>query len=648
MEGLHDELSWGAVTVAVLFLATWMLHAILRLGQAYGSRSEQGGYAKVSSSDCEDDLELAELDEEKKEVKAVVPVPKPTSKHVTAMDINSTASVKDCLTDISWLGLIMLYSWWCENRPAYPHGGKSHDADVFWFCLLIFIVYGLIDIRKNKCTDVLNRYQTEEWKGWMQYIFLAYHYFHYSEVYNSVRVFISCYVWLTGFGNFSFFYMKDDFSFLRFWNMQWRLNFLVFFLCLAHNNTYILYYICPLHTFYFCMVYVIMRIGRSYNHGKWFVRIKMLLSAGLIYAIWEIPGVYDYAFFWLGESSMVGAKSGTRHEFHFRTALDHWSTFFGMLFALNFPVYASWITKVEVLSWKKQAVYKSAVGVVFLAGSAWWFQNIFFLPKIQYNEVHPYFFIIPVLAYIFMRNCSHHLRSYHLHNWAEMGKVTLETYLMQHHIWLTGNAKTLLVWIPDMPVTNSFFTTLVFILVSRKLYRLTISLRARFIPNDQQQSLVYLASLIGGFCTCASIGAVVHTMGSSIGVIVLGAVGFAACVAVAYNGRNSQAMVNIVCIVWGVAVVLCVLYAVGGRVTPTSFKAPAAQPPKPADADGIAQSVWLGFGSLAFAMAINFFMDNFGGLTHATTAVINSVLGTSASVSWSKAYAPILKNLGKA
>ena len=31
----------------------------------------------------------------------------------------------------------------------------------------------------------------------MQYIFLAYHYFHFSDVYNSVRVFISCYVWMT-------------------------------------------------------------------------------------------------------------------------------------------------------------------------------------------------------------------------------------------------------------------------------------------------------------------------------------------------------------------------------------------------------------------------------------------------------------------
>lgn len=48
--------------------------------------------------------------------------------------------------------------------------------------------------------EVLNRHQTEEWKGWMQFIFLLYHYMHATEVYNVIRVLITCYVWLTGFG----------------------------------------------------------------------------------------------------------------------------------------------------------------------------------------------------------------------------------------------------------------------------------------------------------------------------------------------------------------------------------------------------------------------------------------------------------------
>jgi len=37
-----------------------------------------------------------------------------------------------------------------------------------------------------------------------------------AEIYNAVRVFIACYVWVTGFGNFSYYYKKKDFSIARF------------------------------------------------------------------------------------------------------------------------------------------------------------------------------------------------------------------------------------------------------------------------------------------------------------------------------------------------------------------------------------------------------------------------------------------------
>ena len=67
----------------------------------------------------------------------------------------------------------------------------------------------------------LNRHQTEEWKGWMQILFLLYHYWDAKEMYNAIRIFIACYVWMTGFGNFSFYYVRKDFSFGRFAQVSW-------------------------------------------------------------------------------------------------------------------------------------------------------------------------------------------------------------------------------------------------------------------------------------------------------------------------------------------------------------------------------------------------------------------------------------------
>lgn len=50
----------------------------------------------------------------------------------------------------------------------------------------------------------------------LQVLFLMYHYFAATEIYNAIRVLIAAYVWMTGFGNFSYYYIRKDFSLARF------------------------------------------------------------------------------------------------------------------------------------------------------------------------------------------------------------------------------------------------------------------------------------------------------------------------------------------------------------------------------------------------------------------------------------------------
>ena len=42
-------------------------------------------------------------------------------------------------------------------------------------------------------------------------LFLLYHYFNAREIYNAIRVFIAGYVWMTGYGNFMYYYHYKDF-----------------------------------------------------------------------------------------------------------------------------------------------------------------------------------------------------------------------------------------------------------------------------------------------------------------------------------------------------------------------------------------------------------------------------------------------------
>ena len=374
-------------------------------------------------------------------------------------------------SEIARVGIIMAITYICEKHWFFEHASKSYSRDLFMFVLIIFFAYAFYTIKPVHDLTLLSREQTEEWKGWMQFIFLLYHYFHAEEVYNSVRVMITCYVWMTGFGNFSFFYMKQDFGWLRVIQMLWRLNFSVLLLMWTHGNTYILYYICPLHTFYFLLVYVTMFVFSSTNHSKWMVRVKLLVVGLIIYIIWDINGgIFDQLFSFLGTQPVIGASNGSVWEWYFRTSLDHWSAFLGMIFALNFPISEQFFSKAKGWPLVLTAILMGGVTV-------FWFQEYYMREKLLYNLTHSYTAIIPLISYIFFRNITPFIRSGVSMSLHELGKTTLETYLLQHHVWLTSNAKTLLNITPGYPWINFALATLLFFFLSKELYRLTMSLR---------------------------------------------------------------------------------------------------------------------------------------------------------------------------
>ena len=403
--------------------------------------------------------------------------------------------------DLFLLGCITCLTFVCERYPFFEHSLKHYDRDMFMFICLIFFFVAWWTRAPTKDLTLLSRDQTEEWKGWMQFIFLMYHYFHAEEVYNSVRVMITCYVWMTGFGNFSFFYFKQDFGWLRVVQMLWRLNFSVLFLMLWHGNTYILYYICPLHTFYFLMTYVIMAVGQHYNHRKWHVRGKIFAAIVVIYLIWDANSdpegtVFDTLFWWLGTTPTVGAGLGSVWEWYFRSSLDKYSAIFGMIFACNYPL----CEKFFVDALKKDRKPLIITAVVLGALGLWWITSIYTLEKLEYNLVHNYFAFIPLLVYIFFRNITPSVRSNISMSLHALGKTTLETYLLQHHIWLTSNAKTLLTIIPGNPVLNFTAASVLFVVLAKELYRLTMSLRGMMLPDDKAltiQNLKYMGIVVG-------------------------------------------------------------------------------------------------------------------------------------------------------
>lgn len=413
---------------------------------------------------------------------------------------------------------------------------KTYSPDVFWFVVLAFFLAGACTLKRipppagaaettgearaadgaDECYHVphLNRHQTEEWKGWMQMLFLWYHYFDNKQIYNAIRLFIAAYVWMTGFGNFSYYYVREDFSLSRFCQMQWRLNFFVLCVCLIMQNEYMLYYICPLHTLFTLCIYAGLGIKKHLhrtNRGMMF-KCGVLFAASFV--MWDIKaGQLSWRLFqavWWPLRPLVGYHdpyTPTRHvlqEWFFRSGLDHLIWIVGMLCAYAHPAVEAWLQRLDARpSQAARVLTQTGIVGVSLALLVVYYRAVYRKEKKAYVALHPYTSFVPLLLYLVLRNVSRVARMYYVGLFEALGKITLETYITQFHIWMlttgvNGSPKLLLCLLPaDYPLCNFAITSVIMTLVSHRAFVTSNEVKLLFL-SPKATNAVLLQNVLTG------------------------------------------------------------------------------------------------------------------------------------------------------
>lgn len=230
----------------------------------------------------------------------------------------------------------------------------------------------------------------------------------------------------------------------------------------------------------------------------------------MIYIIWDIDlglfKLFHLPFFTAGPSE-IGATSGPMWEWYFRTMLDHWTAFFGMIFAANMPISSLFIRKLEAQhSLKNRILGKIIMGLSLIIVFLVWAMGPLQTTVLEYNATHCYFGFIPILAYIFFRNITPTLRQHSMELFFRFGEATLEAYLIHHHVLFTSDGSTLLTIIPGSAKMNFFVLLVAYFGASHMLYNVTRYLSVMLLPNNEKRcarSVGIISILVASFYALA-------------------------------------------------------------------------------------------------------------------------------------------------
>jgi N-acetylneuraminate 9-O-acetyltransferase len=272
-----------------------------------------------------------------------------------------------------------------------------------------------------------------------------------------------------GYGHTTFYIKKADYGLLRVAQVMVRLNLLPIALAYTMNTNYLSYYFSPLVSMWFLIIYITMATGKSLNDRSAFLIVKFFISMALVGLLMSQNWILEEVFVWLDR--LCGIRWNAA-EWMFRVKLDLWIVYFGMFTALAHIKFRE-LRLIEHPQWA--LVHRVSIGLSAF-GLLWFFIFELSQPsKFAYNAWHPYVSVIPIGAFVILRNSNAILRSASSRLFAFIGTCSLETFIIQFHFWLAADTKGILLVIPGTKwrPLNMLVSTIMFVWLSHKVANAT-------------------------------------------------------------------------------------------------------------------------------------------------------------------------------
>jgi fucose 4-O-acetylase-like acetyltransferase len=133
------------------------------------------------------------------------------------------------------------------------------------------------------------------------------------------------------------------------------------------------------------------------------------------------------------------------------------------------------------------------VGVGLIA--VWYFEFGSMTDKYQYNPLHPYVFVLAMIGWLMIRNSSKYLTECHSTFLEFLGRNTLETYVLQFHLFMNHKVQNIPIVIPGSgPTGNIVIKTLNMLLCG--IIFVSVAILARKVTVSTQNTVVDLVTII--------------------------------------------------------------------------------------------------------------------------------------------------------